>query len=100
MDQQAGGFFELRFKTHFLESKASAFQDMFVAVMSKAHPGDFMPCRPRGSLGDRKNDGYPVVLFSRQQYERALATQRDFDRLTAGVLPRGSRLEQEHCNNG
>jgi tetratricopeptide (TPR) repeat protein len=58
MDQQAGGFYELRFKTHFLESKASAFQDMFVAVMSKAHPEDFMPCRPWGNVGDRKNDGY------------------------------------------
>jgi len=58
MDQQAGGFYELRFKTQFLESKANAFQDMFAAIMSKVYPGDFMPCRPWGSIGDRKSDGY------------------------------------------
>jgi tetratricopeptide (TPR) repeat protein len=58
MDQQASALYELRFRAQFLESKAAAFQDLFVAVMSKAHPGDFMPCRPWGSVGDRKNDGY------------------------------------------
>jgi len=26
--------------------------------MAKAHPSDFMPCWPWGSVGDRKNDGY------------------------------------------
>jgi hypothetical protein len=26
--------------------------------MSKAYPGDFIPCRPWGNVGDRKNDGY------------------------------------------
>jgi tetratricopeptide (TPR) repeat protein len=58
MDQQSKTFYELRFRAQFLESKAAAFQDLFVAIMSKAYPGDFIPCRPWGSIGDRKNDGY------------------------------------------
>ncbi|MCX6593162.1 MAG: hypothetical protein NTZ56_16720 [Acidobacteria bacterium] len=58
LDEQAKAFYELRFRAQFLESKAASFQDLFVAIMSKAHPGDFIPCRPWGNVGDRKNDGY------------------------------------------
>jgi hypothetical protein len=58
MDQQASTFYELRFRAQYLESKAAAFQDLFVSIMSKAHPEDFFPCRPWGKFGDRKNDGY------------------------------------------
>jgi len=58
VNQQANVFYELRFRNQFLESKGAAFQDLFVALMSKAHPGDFFPCRPWGNVGDRKNDGY------------------------------------------
>ena len=58
MDESTEVFYELRFKTQFLEAKGAAFQDLFVAIMSKAHPSDFMPCRPWGAVGDRKNDGY------------------------------------------
>ncbi|MEO8379286.1 MAG: hypothetical protein ABI779_06445 [Acidobacteriota bacterium] len=58
MDDQSKALYELRFKTQFLEAKGAAFQDLFVAVMSKAHPADFIACRPWGSVGDRKNDGY------------------------------------------
>jgi hypothetical protein len=58
MDQQGSAFYELRFRNQFLESKAMAFQNLFVAVMSKAHLADFMPCRPWGNVGDQKNDGY------------------------------------------
>ena len=58
MDEQASTFYELRFKAQFLESKAAAFQSLFVAIMSKAYPEDFIPCRPWGKVGDRKNDGY------------------------------------------
>ena len=58
MDKQTKTFYELRFRNQFLESKATAFQDLFTALMSKAHPGDFIPCRPWGNIGDRKNDGY------------------------------------------
>lgn len=58
MDEQGQAFYELHFKTAFLEAKGTAFQDLFVAVMTKAHPGDFIACRPWGNVGDRKNDGY------------------------------------------
>jgi hypothetical protein len=58
MDDQTRKFYELHFKVQFLEMKAAAFQDLFVSVMSKAYPSDFIPCRPWGSIGDRKNDGY------------------------------------------
>ncbi|MCI0350993.1 MAG: hypothetical protein L0Z53_16325, partial [Acidobacteriales bacterium] len=58
MDQQTSTFYELRFRNQYLELKAAAFQDLFVAIMSKAHPEDFFPCRPWGRAGDRKNDGY------------------------------------------
>jgi hypothetical protein len=42
----------------FLESKGDAFQRLFETLMAKAHPNDFMACRPWGNAGDRKNDGY------------------------------------------
>jgi len=58
MDEPSRIFYELRFRTQFLEAKGAAFQDLFVAIMSKAHAGDFMPCRSWGAVGDRKNDGY------------------------------------------
>jgi hypothetical protein len=58
MDDWPTKYYELRFRVDFLERKAAAFQDLFVAVMSKAYPKDFMPCRPWGRAGDRKNDGY------------------------------------------
>jgi tetratricopeptide (TPR) repeat protein len=58
MDQPARTFFELKFRAHYLEAKAGAFQDLFASIMSKAHPEDFFPCRPWGNIGDRKNDGY------------------------------------------
>ena len=58
MNESTKWLYELLFKTHFLEAKGQAFQDLFVAIMSKAHPGDFMPCRPWGASGDCKNDGY------------------------------------------
>ena len=58
MDKPTKVYYEHRFRTQFLEAKGAAFQELFVAIMSKAHGGDFMPCRPWGAVGDRKNDGY------------------------------------------
>ena len=57
MDKPTKVYYEHRFRTQFLEAKGAAFQELFVAIMSKAHGGDFMPCRPWGAVGDRKNDG-------------------------------------------
>lgn len=58
MEDETSAYYELRFRTQFLESKGAAFQDLFASIMCKAHPEDFVPCRPWGNVGDRKNDGY------------------------------------------
>lgn len=39
-----------------------AFQDFFADVMTRAHGDDYIPTRPRGSLGDRGCDGYLASL--------------------------------------
>jgi hypothetical protein len=44
-----------RLKIH--ESKGQSFEDLFVSIFQRALP-DFVPVKPQGSLGDRKNDGY------------------------------------------
>ncbi len=92
MDDQARTFYELRFRAQFLELKATAFQDLFVAIMSKAHPEDFIPCRPWGNIGDRKNDGYlrsERTLF--QVYApnemRGAETVNKVEKDFAGALP-------------
>lgn len=58
MDRAQRLFYEKDFRIAFLESKGDAFQSLFEKVMSKAYPGDFLPCRPWGNVGDKKNDGY------------------------------------------
>lgn len=50
--------YEKDFRIAFLESKGDGFQRLFEKLMSKAHPNDFVACRPWGNAGDRKNDGY------------------------------------------
>jgi hypothetical protein len=58
MDRAQQLNYEKDFRISFLESKGDGFQSLFEKVMSKAYPGDFMPCRPWGKVGDKKNDGY------------------------------------------
>ena len=55
-NQQLG--YEKDFHLAFLQSKGDAFQELFEKLMAKAHPSDFLACRPWGKVGDRKNDGY------------------------------------------
>jgi len=55
-NQQLG--YEKDFHLAFLQSKGDAFQELFEKLMAKAHPNDFLACRPWGKVGDRKNDGY------------------------------------------
>lgn len=54
--QQA--YYEQKFENEYLRMKGNAFQDFFVKLMELAYRGDFMPCRPWGNRGDRKNDGF------------------------------------------
>ena len=58
MDSLTRGYYELAFRTMYLEKTGFEFQGFFADVMSKCHPDDFIPTRPWGSRGDRKNDGY------------------------------------------
>ncbi|MGA3143777.1 MAG: ABC-three component system protein [Verrucomicrobiota bacterium] len=58
MDQVARHHYDLRFKCDFLEKKGNAFQDFFSELMQKVHPADFIPTKPWGKVGDKKNDGY------------------------------------------
>lgn len=61
--------YEKDFRLAFLESKGDSFQRLFERLMSKAHPNDFMACRPWGNAGDRKNDGYlPSARILYQSY--------------------------------
>lgn len=58
MDRNQQLNYEKDFRIAFLESKGDGFQRLFEKLMSKAHPDDFVACRPWGNIGDRKNDGY------------------------------------------
>ena len=58
MDDITRALYELKFQVAFLMAKGDAFQTLFEQLMGKAHPADFIPCRPWGNVGDRKNDGY------------------------------------------
>jgi hypothetical protein len=58
VDRIARSYYESKFQIDFLKAKGDAFQTLFEQVMEKAHPEDFIPCRPWGKFGDRKNDGY------------------------------------------
>lgn len=58
MDDITRAHYELKFQVSFLMAKGDAFQTLFEQLMGKAHPADFIPSRPWGNVGDRKNDGY------------------------------------------
>lgn len=45
------------FKLKVHESNGQAYENLFVQVMEKSNP-NFRPIKPRGSIGDQKNDGF------------------------------------------
>lgn len=51
-------YYEARFESLFLRAKGDEFQTLFERLMRLAYKADFMACRPWGSQGDRKNDGF------------------------------------------
>jgi hypothetical protein len=51
-------FYEQKFEVEFLRTKGDSFQTFFERLMGLAYKADFIACRPWGSAGDRKNDGY------------------------------------------
>jgi hypothetical protein len=58
MDKLSRAYYELVFENTFLRCKGSEFQNFFSRVMETRYPSDFIPIRPWGNLGDRKNDGF------------------------------------------
>lgn len=51
-------YYEQRFEVEFLRANGDSFQTFFARLMGLAYKADFMPCRPWGNQGDRKNDGF------------------------------------------
>jgi hypothetical protein len=51
-------YYEQKFINAFLTCKGSSFQTFFEHLMALAYKADFMPCRPWGKVGDKKNDGF------------------------------------------
>lgn len=58
MDDVTRSHYEHKFEIAFLKAKGDTFQTLFEELMGRAHPADFIACRPWGKVGDRKNDGY------------------------------------------
>ncbi len=58
MDRIAQAFYAKDFEIAFLRSKGEAFQSLFNRLMERAYRADFIACRPWGSAGDGKNDGF------------------------------------------
>ena len=58
MESLEKAYYEVRFENAFLKAKGNAFQTFFNELMGRAYKGDYMPCRPWGNRGDRKNDGF------------------------------------------
>jgi len=51
-------YYDQRFENAFFRAKGNEFQTFFERLMGLAYKEDFMACRPWGSAGDRKNDGF------------------------------------------
>jgi hypothetical protein len=58
MKKLQDAYYEVKFENVFLRVKGNEFQTFFNRLMGLAYKADFMPCRPWGNIGDRKNDGF------------------------------------------
>ncbi|WP_292370203.1 ABC-three component system protein [Methanoregula sp. UBA64] len=67
MENITRAYYEAHFENLFLKSKGAEFQNFFSKIMETRYPSDFVPIRPWGNLGDRKNDGYLVSQKSVHQ---------------------------------
>jgi hypothetical protein len=54
----ADAYYEQKFENAFLRANGTEFQTLFERLMGLRYKADFMPCRPWGNRGDRKNDGF------------------------------------------
>ncbi len=58
MEPLEKAYYETKFENKFLKAKGNTFQTFFNDLMGRAYKSDYMPCRPWGNRGDRKNDGF------------------------------------------
>jgi hypothetical protein len=58
MDPLTKAYYEAKFEKEYLRAKGDAFQNFFEDLMKRAYKADFLPCRPWGKRGDKKNDGF------------------------------------------
>src|SRR5258708_2624744 len=58
MDPLKRAYYEAKFERAYLRAKGNGFQEFFNELMTRACKSDFLPCRPWGKRGDRKNDGF------------------------------------------
>jgi hypothetical protein len=57
LNREEKAFARTIFKIKVLSANGQAYEDLFCEVLSNAYP-DFLPIKPKGKVGDRKNDGY------------------------------------------
>ncbi|MGG0482380.1 hypothetical protein GFV16_15285 [Bacillus megaterium] len=60
MDDLSKVFYEFKFKDIIHENTDTQFEDFFSSIMKIKYKDNFMPCRPWGRDGDKKNDGYLI----------------------------------------
>ena len=58
MEPLERAYYEAKFDYAYVRAKGDGFQTFFEDLMTRAYKADFMPCRPWGNRGDRKNDGF------------------------------------------
>lgn len=58
MDKLTEAHFRQRARSTVLSQPLDAFQQLFETVMTARHGSDFVPVKPSGTHGDKKNDGY------------------------------------------
>ncbi|WP_339176916.1 ABC-three component system protein [Paenibacillus sp. FSL R5-0701] len=60
MDDLSMAFYDMKYKEIIRERTENEFEDFFSKVMQMKYKDNFMPCRPWGQDGDKKNDGYLI----------------------------------------
>ncbi|WP_342478980.1 ABC-three component system protein [Paenibacillus sp. FSL H7-0350] len=60
MDDLSMYFYDVKYKEIIREKTETEFEKFFSKVMQTKYKDDFMPCRPWGQEGDKKNDGYLI----------------------------------------
>ncbi len=93
-------YYEQKFENAFLRAKADEFQTFFERLMGLAYKADFMACRPWGSQGDRKNDGFLksarllFQVYAPNEMEAAKAAAKITEDFEGAKVHWGSHFDQ------